>query len=53
MIARTDKIRLRRRLYAASLLVRLAHVIAPARMGWWVGTPVARALRRLAQRLTR
>jgi hypothetical protein len=53
MIARTDLIRLRRRLYAASLLVRLAHVIAPARMVWWVGTPVAQALRRLAQKLTR
>ena len=53
MVARTDKIRLRRRLYAASLLIRLAHVVAPARMAWWVGTPVAQALRRLAQNLTR
>jgi hypothetical protein len=53
MIARTDQIRLRRRLYAASLLIRLARVIAPVRMAWWVGTPLAQALRRFAQKLTR
>ena len=53
MSTRADQIRMRRRLYAASLLVRLAHVVAPARMDWWVGTPVAQALRRLAQNLTR
>lgn len=53
MPTRADQLRMRGRLYAASLLVRLAHVVAPARMEWWVGTPVAQALRRLAQDLTR
>jgi hypothetical protein len=31
MIARSDRIRMRRRLAVASLLVRLAHAVAPAR----------------------
>ena len=53
MLARSETLRMRRRLAAASLLMRLAHLVAPARMGWWIGTPVARYLRRLARDLTR
>ena len=36
-----------------SLLIKVAQVLAPRRMEWWVGTPVAQWLRRLAQRITR
>jgi hypothetical protein len=48
-----DTLRMQRRLYAASLLVRLANVIAPPRDPWWPGTPTARALKRIASKITR
>jgi hypothetical protein len=53
MIARSDRIRMRRRPAVASLLVRLAHAVAPAREAWSVRTLLARFLRRLARNLTR
>ncbi len=52
-MSRTDQLRMRGKLQAASLLLRLAHFIAPARMAWWAGTPLAGFLRRLARDLTR
>ena len=53
MLTRADYARTRHRLFVASLLVKLAQVLAPRRTEWWVGTPVAQWLRRLAQRITR
>jgi hypothetical protein len=52
MLTRADQARTRQRLFVASLLIKLAQVLAPRRMEWWVGTPVAQRLRRLAQRTT-
>jgi hypothetical protein len=52
MLTRADQARTRQRLMVASLLIKLAEVLAPRRMEWWVGTPVAQWLRRLAQRIT-
>ena len=47
MLTRTDHARTRHRLFVASLLVKLAQVLAPRGMEWWVGTPVAQWLRRI------
>jgi hypothetical protein len=53
MLTRADYVRTRRGLLVASILVKLAHVLAPRCMEWWLGTPVAQWLRTLAQRMTR
>jgi hypothetical protein len=53
MLTRADHDRTRQKLFVASLLLKLALVLAPRRMEWWLGTPVAQWLRGLAQRITR